>query len=164
MLLHPDAGVPDMGAERFTSMNVTRNPGATIPDSKPLRTVRPSMVIDDIEGTRPKALPLFQRSNFHDTADIEGARPKVLHAEKRNIPDFHQTRDIEREYGWRDPCSFISCLSFLPLSSSPTTLNSCAAFLFLSPHHHCRLVTSCHDIPHITRRGPSCACLPVART
>ena len=83
-------------ADRFLSMSVTRNAGATVPDERPRFSVRATMRLDDIEGARPKALPAFQRANFHDTADIEGARPKLLHTEKRNHPALALTNaDIE---------------------------------------------------------------------
>jgi len=97
---HASANAAAAESDRFVSMSVTRNPSAVVHDSSRPFSVRQTMRLDDIEGSRPKS-HTFSRSNFHDTQDIEGAQPKVLHAEKRNHPALALTNhDIEGE--WKD--------------------------------------------------------------
>ena len=97
-ILDPNAQARQQEAavDRFVSMSVTRNAGATISELPRPLTMRASMRVDDIEGTRPRALPPWQRGNFHETLDIEGAQPRPLHVEKRNHPALALTNaDIE---------------------------------------------------------------------
>jgi hypothetical protein len=97
-ILDPNAQARQQEAavDRFVSMSVTRNAAATIAELPRPLTMRASMRVDDIEGARPRALPQWQRGNFHETLDIEGAQPKPLHVEKRNHPALALTNaDIE---------------------------------------------------------------------
>jgi hypothetical protein len=81
-ILHPNAAVPSDAAERFASMSITRNPGATIAEERRARVVRApaSLNVDDIAGARPRSLPPHARAtSFFGTQDVEGAQPRVLH-------------------------------------------------------------------------------------
>ena len=98
-ILDPNAQARQQEAavDRFVSMSVTRNAAATIAELPRPLTMRASMRVDDIEGTRPRVLPPWQRSTFHETLDIEGAQPRPLHVEKRNHPALALTNaDIEQ--------------------------------------------------------------------
>ena len=80
-ILHPNASVPSTdAAERFASMSVTRNPGATIAEERRARAVRvpTSLNVDDIAGAQPRSVPQHARAAT-GTQDIEGAQPRVLH-------------------------------------------------------------------------------------
>ena len=97
-ILDPNAQARQQEAavDRFVSMSVTRNAAATIAELPRPLTMRATMRVDDIEGARPRALPPWQRGNFHETLDIEGAQPRPLHVEKRNHPALALTNaDIE---------------------------------------------------------------------
>ena len=81
-ILHPNASVPSTdAAERFASMSVTRNPGATIVEERRARAVRApaSLTVDDIAGARPRSLAPRAGGGFFGTQDVEGAQPRVLH-------------------------------------------------------------------------------------
>ncbi len=82
-ILHPNAAVPPSdAAERFASMSVTRNPGATIVEERRARAVRvpTSLNVDDIAGAQPRSVPQHARATtFFGTQDVEGAQPRVLH-------------------------------------------------------------------------------------
>ena len=88
-ILHPNANFLDDPVSRFSSMSVTRNPGAVILDKKPAFSTRvpSSLNVDDIPGARPKSLPPKPRHEFYQTQDIEGAQPKQLHRFVRYTPD-----------------------------------------------------------------------------
>ena len=88
-ILHPNANFHDDPSSRFTSMSVTRNPGAVIIDRKPtfLTRVPSSLDVSDIQGARPKSLPPTARQEFFSTLDVEGAQPKQLHRLVRYTPD-----------------------------------------------------------------------------
>ena len=93
---HAEARAMEAATDRFVSMSVTRNAAATVGEPPRPVTLRATMRVDDIEGARPKALPPWQRANFHETLDIEGAQPRPLHVEKRNHPALALTNaDIE---------------------------------------------------------------------
>ena len=66
-ILHPNAAIPSSdAAERFASMSVTRNPGATIAEERRARPVRVpnSLNVDDIAGARPRSLPAQARTSL----------------------------------------------------------------------------------------------------
>jgi len=88
-ILHPNANFHDDPVARFTSMSVTRNPGAVILDKKlSIATRVPSSLnVDDIPGARGKSVPAHPRHEFYQTQDIEGAQPKQLHRFVQYAPE-----------------------------------------------------------------------------
>jgi hypothetical protein len=157
-ILHPNASVPSTdAAERFASMSVTRNPGATIVEERRARAVRvpASLNVDDIAGARPRSLAPRAGGGFFGTQDVEGAQPRALHRGISYTPEAVEgacARARARALGGSGagPCQ-PACLHPTLHARSPRTL------YFSNPNHTPtlpaapRLCAPRHKVPHKPR-------------
>ena len=149
-ILHPNASVPSSdAAERFASMSVTRNPGATIHEERRARPVRvpASLTVDDIAGARPRSLPPRASGGFYGTQDVEGAQPKVLH---RGIS--YTPKVVEGAWAAAAGALALSC-GLPPVSRAPPLKRTHARTHTtrpLWPPHH-RLSAPRHKVSHQPR-------------